>query len=355
METQFSRRERDILLAIIGSHIATGEPVGSRFLSTQLGSALSPATIRNIMADLEEGGYLRQPHVSAGRVPTDKAYRFFVDSLIQTKSGGQVLPSLEWNCGSLRGEPELAARTASRTLSEVTRYVGLVMAPRIINTVLERIEFVPLRPRTILAILVSREGLIHNRLLETSREYSPADLETMASFLNDRYAGQHLREIREAIVREMEEEKNRYEALLQHAISLGRTMVTMEGGEGGLIVEGAANMFSLPEFADIDKMRNLFRTFEEKSHLAELMDRCIEAQGVRIFIGAENPYHELRDLSLVTAPYGTREKVLGVIGVLGPTRMAYDRVIPLVGYSADYLSNLMERGRNDEGTGHGTG
>ena len=337
-------RERDhsILQAIISSYIETGEPVGSRFLSKKFNISLSPATIRNIMADLEEMGYLNQPHISAGRVPTDKAYRFYVDCLIKgpgPKEEGMsrfmgITPSREFQPGTLM-------RETSRALSNLSRYIGLVLAPPFINTLLKHVEFIKLRENQILVVLVSQEGIIQNKVIRTEREYTKGELDKIGSMLNEKYSKQPLSEVREKILEEMTEEKNLYDSLLERAMKLAEEALHLERQEGDIYMEGTSNVLSLPEFADVEKMKALFKAFEEKTRLIDLLDRCLDAEGVKIFIGAENPYNDMHDLSLITAPYKKDGRVFGVIGVLGPTRMKYGRVIPIVDHTARYLSRLL--------------
>ncbi len=341
MHEDLKARDRSILQAIISSYITTGEPVGSRYLSRKLNLNLSPATIRNIMADMEEMGFLKQPHISAGRVPTDKAYRFYVDCMVSTTPGDSTIPTLDKIFRALSGQSDNLMRDTSRALSDVSHYIGLVMAPKFINTVLKHMEFVRLKKRKVLAILVSQEGLIQNHLVTTDTDYSQKDLDAMSAFLNATYASRPLREVRAAILVEMAEDKRLYDSLLEKAISLGRNTLSLEGAAGDVYVEGTSNILSLPDFTDMEKMAALFKSFEEKNHLMEMLDRCIDAEGVKIFIGAENPYHELQDLSLVSAPYSKGGQVLGVIGVLGPTRMDYNRVISMVSYTADYLTRMI--------------
>jgi heat-inducible transcriptional repressor len=338
------QRDRSILQAVVSSFIASGEPIGSRFLSKRLSFNLSSATIRNIMSDLEELGYLKQPHVSAGRIPTDKAYRFYVDSLVREAAPGGGPPEVERTPTGHPSDPENLMRGTSRTLSAISRYVGLVLAPRFIDTVLRHIEFVRIGRDRVLAILVSREGFIHNRLLATTRDWPQPDLDRMGALLNERFADRPLREARHDILRDMAEDKNAYDSLLVSAIEFGRRSLEVETGSEEVYLEGAANILTLPEFADADKMRRLFLAFEEKSHIIELLDRCVDADGIKIFIGAENDNPDLADLSLVTAPYRKEGSVLGVIGVLGPTRMDYGQVIPMVDRTARYLSMVLSEG-----------
>ncbi len=335
------KRDRVILQAIISSYISTGDPVGSRFLSRKLDFNLSSATIRNIMSDLEELGYLKQPHVSAGRIPTDKAYRFYVDSMVKSEAGDPTLASLENVFRCLGGETANIMRDASRALSDVSHYVGLVMSPRFIDTVFKHIEFLRLGRKRVLTILVSQEGLIQNKLLVTDQDYTQRDLESFARLLNERFAEKPLREVKEAVLAEMAADKKVYDSLLEKAVSLGRKTLSLESPGGDIYVEGTSNILGLPEFLDLDKMRTLFHAFEEKNHLVEILSRCIEAEGVKIFIGAENTFSEMQDFTLVTAPYRKADRVLGVIGVLGPTRMDYGRVIPMVEYTARRLSRIL--------------
>jgi heat-inducible transcriptional repressor len=341
MTPSLGEREDAILRTIITSYIDSGEPVGSRVLSKKLDFVLSPATIRNIMADLEEMGFLQQPHISAGRIPTDKAYRFFVDSVLRTDLPETHQPEMESHYRSLGTEPGNLMRGASRSLSDISHYIGLVMAPRFIGTVLKHVEFVKFGPGKILGILVSSEGLIQNRLIEIEGDLSQGELDDIGAILNTRFANLPLREARQRIVDEMTRDKELYDSLLRQAMSIGSRSLDVDDTVGDLYVEGTSNLLSLPDFGDIEQMRTLFRTFEEKSALASILDRCIDAEGVQLFIGAENSYSELKECALITAPYHKDSRVIGVIGVLGPTRMPYDRVIPVVQRTAELLSRAI--------------
>jgi len=335
-------RFKDILNSVVVYHIRLGVPIGSRTITKMSEIGLSPATIRNVMADLEELGYLTHPHTSAGRVPTDKGYRFYVNSLLHEVLG-QGRPSaspVEWPG---RDSAADVLQNASRLLSRKTHYAGVALAPRLSQRTFKHIEFVRLRARQLLAIFVSEDGLIHHSLFELDRELADRDLAQMADYLNRRFAGLPLQTVKQQILREMREAKERYDSLLRQALELGRQAMETQGDGGGeLYVEGATNMLSQIAFDDLDEMKQLFRTFEEKYQLFNLLEQCLETPGVQVYIGSENAALGTRTCSLVVSTYERDGQPLGSIGVLGPTRMDYSTVIPLVRSTADQLSQFFD-------------
>ena len=336
-------RESEILKSVIQAHVLTGEPVGSRTLSRATGLDLSPATIRNVMSDLEQRGLLAQPHASAGRVPTDRAYRIFVDRLMErpTIAAGQA-QAIDEALHLRRGEiPELL-NEAARQLSEVSQHVGVVLAPEMRRIVVERLEFVRLDPRRIVAILVDRSGVVHNRILEVLDPFDQADLDGMGNELSYRFAGRTLPEIREAIARELTEERVLYDDLRARLLALGREALDVEEVKD-VLVEGASNLLGAPEFGDMARTRSLLRTLEQKGRLIDLLESVLGGQGVQVVIGHENPVSGLSELSLVATTYRAGDRVLGTVGIVGPTRMEYARTIALVDYLAHVLTRFLTR------------
>jgi len=342
MSDTLTERNRQILEAIIEDYIKTAEPVGSRSVTRRHGLALSPATVRNVMSDLEELGFLTSPHTSAGRVPTDKAFRFYVDSLLQVRSidEGQR-EEIRRQYRAHGSDVADILKETSRILSSISHYMGIVVAPRFAANVFRQIEFVKLSGRKILAILVSESGLVQNRIIEVDTDLASEELVRMSNYLNSLLKGLTIAEVKRRILREMENEKVRYDALLSRALKLSEQ--TLDDSIADVFIEGQINILEQPEFADVEKMKDIFRAFEEKSQLITLLDQCMEAERVNIFIGAENFLSRMNRLSVVTAPYASGPNTIGVLGVIGPTRMGYDRVIPIVDYTARILSDLLGR------------
>lgn len=335
-------REREILKSVIQAHILSGEPIGSRTISRGIGLDLSPATIRNTMSDLEERGLLVQPHPSAGRVPTDRAYRFYVDRLMgQARVAAQQAHAIDEALLRSRGEiPELLAE-ASRQLSRFSHHVGVVLAPELRRTVVEHIEFVRLDGSRIVAILVDRAGVVHNRILEVEESFSQEELDKVGRDLSAEFGGRTLPEIREALAVRLTEERAAYDRMLAARLELGRRAVEGDGGATELFVEGASNLLAAPEFTDIERMRGLLRALEEKGRLLDLLGRVLEGEGVQVVIGAESRVSDLSDVSLVASTYGAGGRILGTVGIVGPTRMEYARAIALVDYLARVLTRLL--------------
>jgi heat-inducible transcriptional repressor len=337
-------RKRDVLRALIQLHIETGEPVGSESLSRSLGRALSPATLRNVMADLEALGYLDHPHTSAGRVPTDEGYRVYVDSLMARPSlpaGLQEAIANELRKGDASAEQMM--ERASSLLSRLSRHVGFVLAPDIARTSFRHIDFVALAPPRVLVVMVSASGLLTHKVVELEEPIRPEELQACANYLNQSFAGMSLGDIRRRLLELMTEEKAQYDSLLQRVAALAGLAFDLEG-EASVYLDGASNILERPEFEDVAKMRSLFKTFEEKSRLVRLLDACLAGDGVRILIGHENP-PDLRDLSLVAARCAVEgEEGIG-LGVLGSTRMEYAYVIALVDHVARAVSDVLRRQR----------
>lgn len=339
-ELELDTRSREILKEVIRSFIDSGEPVGSRTIAKIYPEGLSAASIRNIMADLEEMGYLTQPHTSAGRVPTDRGYRYYVDSLLT----GVELPrsDRERVAEVMRRRMALpeVLHEISRVISRLTHQVGFVVSPDHTRAILKHIEFISLAPRRILAILVDRSGAIHNRVADTSEELSQDELDKVGRFLVAEYQGKTLPEIREALLEKMKEEKARFDTLLSRAVSLGTQFLrAQEEADKQVYVQGTSNMLQQPDIVDMEEMRRIFETFEHKGKLVKILDEVVGSEGLRVVIGSEHSDPTLAHLALVASPYRVSEQSTGVLGVLGPTRMEYSRAIALV----DYISKLLSR------------
>jgi heat-inducible transcriptional repressor len=342
--TTLSERERTVLALTVMHHIRSGEPVGSRSLAERLGLDVSPATIRNTMADLEEKGYLRQTHVSSGRVPTDLGYRFYVDEVVGVQPPRREgLEGMRERIASRRSEISEVVRETTRTLSSASRQVALVLGPRLLDSRLEHLELRRVAVSRVLSIFVTEGRLVQTRLLELAEDWPQEDLDAMARVWNERFAGLPLREVRERLAAMMAAERAALGTLVLRALELGRQALAAREPADELHLDGAANILDVPEFADPGKARALVRAIEEKGRLCALLDACLRADRVRISIGCEVGVPGLTDVSLVTAPYRREGEVIGVLGVIGPTRMAYERIIPLVACAADDLGDCLSR------------
>lgn len=341
MAEELSQRGKRILEAVIEDYIATAEPVGSRTITRSHALALSPATVRNVMSELEEMGLLISPHTSSGRIPTDKAYRLYVNSILEVKQiARDNREEIRRRCRLAGKDLAQVLKETSRLLSSTSSYMGVVMAPRLAANVFHQMEFVKLSSRRILAIMVSQNGTVQNRLIQTEEEILPEDLIRMSNYLNELLQGLTIAQVRERLLREMQSEKVRYDSLMAKALALSEQTISTEGPE--LFLEGQANILEQPEFADAGKMREVFRAFEKKSLLLDLLDRSMLADGVQIFIGSESHLLKMEGMSLITSTYMTGKDTVGVLGVIGPTRMGYGRVIPIVDYTAKLISRLLE-------------
>jgi heat-inducible transcriptional repressor len=342
LHPKLDARARQLLRALIAQYIAEGHPIGSRTLAKHAGLDVSAATIRNVMADLEEIGLVAAPHTSAGRVPTAQGYRVFVDSLLE------VTPLEPAQVEKLRGELPEGATTqdllngVSSLLSEVTHFVGLVTVPRREEFPLRHIDFVPLGGNRVLVILVFSDNEVQNRVVTTQRPYDAGELEQIANFLNTHYAGLRFGEIRERLRREMRETRHSLNQLMAAAIEVTERAVPVHP-DADMLVAGQTNLMSSQDLSDMERLRELFEAFQRKRDLLMLLEGCARAEGVRLFIGEESGFTALDGCSLITAPYGVEGRVLGVLGVIGPTRMAYQRVIPVVQATAQILSNALNR------------
>jgi heat-inducible transcriptional repressor len=341
MEEQLSDRGKRILEAVIEDYIATAEPVGSRTITRSHALALSPATVRNVMSDLEEMGLLASPHTSSGRIPTEKAYRLYVNSILEVKDiTREKRDEIKRRCRLAGKDVGQILKETSRLLSTTSSYMGVVMAPRLASNVFHQIEFVKLGSRRVLAILVSQNGTVQNRLLQSEGEIAQEDLVRMANYLNEQLQGLTLGQVRERLLQEMHSEKARYDSLMTRALTLSEQTIKTDDPE--LFLEGQANILEQPEFFEAGKMREIFRTFEQKSVLLDLLDRSMQADGVQIFIGSESRLLKMEGMSLIASTYMTGKDTVGVLGVIGPTRMGYGRVIPIVDYTAKLISRLLE-------------
>lgn len=328
-------RAKALLKALIERYIADGQPVGSRTLSKMFD--LSPATIRNVMADLEELGLIHSPHTSAGRVPTPRGYRLFVDRLLATQRFDILQPSqiLDMLPAS---EPTRAVNAAATLLSNLTQFAGVVLAPKR-SQVFRQIEFIRLSDKRVLLIIVTPDGDVQNRILFVQRDYLDHELSEASNFFNAHFAGKAFGEVRGAITAELSSLKEDISRLMQQAVEAG---TAADDTHDGVVISGERKLLDITDIAsDMDRLRRMFALFEKKTDLLQLLDVSSRAQGVQIYIGGDSQLVPLEDVSVITAPYGIDGKIVGTLGVIGPSRMAYDRVIPIVDITARLLSNAL--------------
>ena len=335
-DRELNDRSQQLLKTLIEAYIRDGLPVGSRTLSRDSGLSLSAATVRNVMSDLEDLGYVRSPHTSAGRVPTSKGYRVFVDSLlkVQPMSGSEVR-LMERELGEHRYDtPELAA-AASKLLSGLTRLVAVVTLPRKGTQALRQIEFLPLSENRALAILVVNEHEVHNRIIQLDRPYGESDLRAAANYLNEQFRGHTIADVRRTLLDGLHDTRESMNRLMLDAIHLAAE--ALQGGPSqppAYVLAGEMNLMECHDLSDMDKLRRLFEAFNRQRDILGLLDKSLNADGVQLFIGQESGHQILEDCSIVAAPYTAGNEVVGVLGVIGPTRMAYERVIPAVDMTA---------------------
>jgi len=341
---ELNERARRLLKSLIENYVREGMPVGSKALAKDSGLDLSPATIRNVMIDLEKLGLVSSPHTSAGRIPTSKGYRIFVDSLITVKA-----PS-EGDLAQLRAELNVTESvdrlmsSVSSVLSGMTSMAGVVLVPRRDYTSLRRLEFLPLSEGRVLAILVVNDHEVQNRVIHTSKNYTEAELQQAANYLNTLFAGSDIRQVRRSVLQDMVSVKNSVNLAMQTAIDMAdRVFDQDENDPADYVLTGQTNLMHFSDLADIDKLKQLFDAFTEKRDILHLLDECYSAQSMQIYIGEESGYQVLGDCSVVTAPYEVDGQILGVLGVIGPTRMNYERVIPLVDLTAKMLGTVLNQ------------
>jgi heat-inducible transcriptional repressor len=350
-------RGQVILSAIINEHLVTGEPVGSKIVSERFAGVfgMSSATIRNVMSELENSGFVEQPHTSAGRVPTDKGYRFYVDNLLGilslSKEDLEVINNeLGLNELDLTETPDRLMEKTSQILSALSQNVGIVVSPSLAHDRLQHIEFVNLADKKILVVLVSAPNIVHNKIIRFEESISQENLDRTSRYLNAEFVGKSLTEIRAKVLSLMHEEKTLFDKMLQTTIILCSQSIESEQDKvGEIYVDGTSNIVSKTDFSDFQRLRELLRTIEEKSRLMQILNECIVREknldgNVQIIIGAENSAASLRECTLITAPYRIgNDSATGILSVLGPTRIEYARTISIVSYLAKTLETLLSR------------
>jgi heat-inducible transcriptional repressor len=334
-------RDRDILKDVILAYILTAEPVSSRSVAKHGQLGLSAATIRNVMADLEEWGFLAQPHTSAGRVPTRAAYHLFIETMMEAR----VIPArerryIEENLKDVPADADQLVEVTSHLLSELTNQVGIVLTPTWGDTVLKGVDFVPLSGRKVLCIVVSTTGFVENKVIETETAVPREELVRASNYLTENFAGHSLREIRDRLLRRMAEERAQMDRWLTYTLELASRGFDLEPGPG-VVVDGASALLTHPELADLQRVRRMFDAFADKARMVKLLNQCVRGGGVRVLIGEDSDLTSELDFSLVATPYGVGDQTLGTLGIFGPSRMEYQKIIPLVDFLGETLSRAL--------------
>jgi heat-inducible transcriptional repressor len=342
MLTSLDPRASRLLHALIAQHIRDGEPVPSRTLARLAGLEVSPATIRNIMANLESVGLLAAPHTSAGRVPTSQAYRVFVDSLLE------IEPLREAEINRLRAQmapgisTQMLLSQASELLSSMSQFVGVVTVPQRLESAFKHIDFVPLDDQRVLVILVFPDNEVQNRIVQLPRAFSAQELEQAANYLNRHFSGRSFAQIQHQLLVDMRQAKSELDRLLNAALDISQQLMVPDSKPEDMVLSGQTRLMGMHGMSDMDRLRSLFEAFSQKRDILGLLDSCSQAQGIRVFIGEESGLAPLRSCTVITAPYSSQGQVLGVLGVIGPTRMPYERVIPIVKATADLLGDALK-------------
>ncbi len=335
-------RALHLLKVLVNCYIRDGQPVGSRTLSREAELKLSPATIRNVMADLEEMGLVCSPHTSAGRIPTVRGYRLFIDSLLQVKPVNREQEQRLRRQFRQKNNDRCLLEKTSNLLSEFTHLVGVVMFPKIDSKALRHIEFLPLSKKQVLVILIFNEQDVENRIIHTSRTYSPAELQNATNYLNNAFVGKDIKTVREDLLHELKETDKNGDKMMQIVIEMAeKAFNCSDFNERDFVMTGQTNLMEIAELSNVEKLRQLFITFNKKCDILHLFDQALKAKNRQIFIGEESGYEVLCDCSVVASPYIVKGTVIGVLGVIGHTRMPYERIIPIVDLTAKLLGSAL--------------
>lgn len=338
---QLDNRAQTLLKALVERYIADGQPVGSRALSRISGLELSPATIRNIMSDLEEMGFIASPHTSAGRIPTPRGYRIFVDTLLTARAIDESVVESQMHPRIQTAAPSKIIANAAQTLSSLSQFAGVVLTPKS-ESIFQQVEFLRLSEKRILLVIVLPNGEVQNRLLLTDVDYTPSQLIQAANYINQHFAGQRFDDVRIQLQDELRQLRDDMSRLMQAAVEAGSDAMAEKTED--MVISGERNLLSVSDLAsNMASLRQLFEMFEQKTGLIQLLDVSSKATGVQIFIGGESELVPVEQMSVVTAPYEVNGRIVGTLGVIGPTRMAYERVIPIVDITAKLLSNALSQ------------
>nr|VFK48602.1 MAG: heat-inducible transcriptional repressor [Candidatus Kentron sp. TC] len=342
---ELNERAKRILKVLVERYIQEGQPVGSRVLSRDMSMGLSPATVRNVMADLEDMGLVRSPHTSSGRVPTVQGYRFFIDTLLTVHPlDSAYVARLRKQLGpDLELENESLMETTSALLSNLTHLVGMVTVPRQEKAALRQVEFLSLSDQRVLVILVINEREVQNRIIRTARPYTNSELQQAANYINAMCGGDDLWAVRAKLLRELRSTRERMNRIMMVTVEVAEKGLVTEQAEEDMVVAGQTHLMEYGDLADMEKLRNLFDAFGQKRDILHLLDESLKASGLRIFIGNESGYDVLDDCSIVSSPYEVNGHRIGVLGIIGPTRMPYERIIPLVDVTAKLLSAALNQ------------
>lgn len=341
-ETSLNPRYQEILGQVVADYIGSAQAIGSRQISKHLNRRLSPATIRNVLKDLEEMGYLKQPHTSAGRVPTDQGLRFYVDTFVERHPlSEKEQREIQEHYHIPEKDTRSLLKNTSRALAALSKYVSLVAGPKLEQTIFKHVEFLPLSRGRLLGIFVAQTGQVENRILEIQEELNFRDLEKINNYCNTFFYGLTLEEARDKMDRELARTHREYDRLITQALLFSQELFG-EAGPAELVMEGHAQLLGTKNFSSVERIRELLDSLEEKQQLLKILDSCLASPGVRIFIGAESHCSATRDLSLITSTYSHGGRLLGTIGVIGPTSMDYAKVISIVDFTAKMVSDLME-------------
>lgn len=334
-------RNKRVLFAVIQCYINTPGPVGSRVVTKKYSFGLSPATIRNIMSDLEEMGYLRQPHTSAGRVPTDVGYRYYVDAINREERqiDGDFALELARKLEMLKKDINAFLDEAAKMLSSLSHYVGITMSPNSSIAMLTRIELIKYRDSRVAVVIFTDEGLIRNAVIQMDTDFSQRDLNRIASYINSQFSGLTLEEIRKVVVKELAREKVLCDNLISEAMRICDAVFS--SAPGNIYISGLSEVLALPDFCDVDRIKELLKTIEDKHIIVKLLDKIADAEGPQVFIGSENPLAEMKMFSLVAATYKEGKRPIGAVGIIGPTRMDYMQAISIVDLTAKYITRML--------------
>ena len=342
MKLALDERAEILLKTLIQRYINEGQPVGSRVLAREVGLDISPATVRNVMSDLEEMGLIQAPHTSAGRIPTEMGYRMFVDSLITVHSLDGSAPSIMWEQFGNETDPKQLLENASNMMSNITHFAGVVLVPKHKQSEFRQVEFLSLSSNRVLTILVTDDGRVQNRVIHVDRNYSSAELDQAARYFNETFTGCSLEHVRNSLLLEMKTDSDSLNHMMKTAVAMAQDIFMKDQqDEDDVVVSGEMNLLEVPELCDLEKIRKLLDAFRTKQDLLGLLDKSMKASGIQIFIGDESGYTALDGCSVVTSSYTVDGEVIGTLGVIGPTRMSYDKVIPIVDITARLLGSAL--------------